>query len=324
MVERLGEGTQYLLQWFESIPDLKIFQYMKANTTVIIHSKVSYGYVGNNTTSFILQMGGYEVITVPTVLYSNHLGYPTVGGGRVSDGLFASILKGITDLQILDNVSTVITGFIGSAEQVRITAEFIKMVKKQKPEMIYLLDPVMGDTDKGQYVEPDVPDAILEHLVPLADLLTPNQFETEKIIGKPIDKIENIHRLFQRSFNLSKQQIIVTGGNFDIPGTDWISNCIVGEKGGDIIKTQKIDLHPPGTGELFTAHLHLSMLRGTKLRDAVVLSGNILSVVLLKMLNDGRKEFEIQDMLHSMNILKQPDINVQPKPEINIRKHTKP
>ena len=277
---------------------------MSENTIIIIHSRVAIGYVGSNTTSFVLQMGGYEVITVPTVLYSNHLGYTTVGGGKIAEDLFSDILKGNLKLEILKDVSTIITGFIGSAEQVRITADFIRTIKKCNPEILYLCDPVMGDTDKGQYVEPDVPNAIIEHLVPLADMLTPNQFEAERIVKKQIDNVEDIVQLLQERVDLSKQKIVITGGDFDVSRKDLIDNCIVENKNCDIIKTRKIDLHPPGTGELFTAHLCLSMLRGMKLRDAVTLSGDILSAVLLKMFNDNRTEFELRDILFSMNILK--------------------
>ena len=277
---------------------------MSENTIIIIHSRVAIGYVGSNTTSFVLQMGGYEVITVPTVLYSNHLGYTTVGGGKIAEDLFSDILKGILKLEILKDVSTIITGFIGSAEQVRITADFIRTIKKCNPEILYLCDPVMGDTDKGQYVEPDVPNAIIQHLVPLADMLTPNQFEAERIVKKQIDNVEDIVQLLQERVDLSKQKIVITGGDFDVSRKDLIDNCIVENKNCDIIKTRKIDLHPPGTGELFTAHLCLSILRGMKLRDAVTLSGDILSAVLLKMFNDNRTEFELRDILFSMNILK--------------------
>jgi pyridoxine kinase len=304
VVEWLDIGTQYLSQWFKSTPDLNFIQGMTENTTIIIHSRVAIGYVGSNTTGFVLQMGGYEVITVPTVLYSNHLGYTTVGGGKIPEELFSDILKGILKLEILKNVSTIITGFIGSAEQVRIIADFIRTIKKYKPEILYLCDPVMGDIDKGQYVEPDVPDAIIEHLIPLADLLTPNQFEAERIINKQIGTAENIALLLQERFDLSKKKIVITGGGFDVSRKDLIYNCIVENKNCNIIKTRKIDLHPPGTGELFTAHLYLSILRGMKLRDAVALSGDILSAVLLKMYSNNRTNFELRDILFSMNILK--------------------
>lgn len=304
MVEWSDIDTQYLSQWFKSIPDLNFIKRMTENKTIVIHSKVSAGYVGSNTTSLVLQMGGYDVITVPTVLYSNHLGYATVGGGIVPEDLFASILNGILELNILEDISTIITGFIGSAEQVRITAEFIKMIKKHKPEILYLCDPVMGDTDKGQYVEQDIPNAIIEHLVPIADLLTPNQFEAEKIIGKTLSNIEDINRLLQERFDLSRQQIVITSYGFDAYRKDQAYNCIVEKNIHEITKTQMIDLHPPGTGELFTTHLYAAMLRGTKLRDAVALAGDILSTVLLKMFNEGRKEFELQDVLFSVSILK--------------------
>ena len=218
--------------------------------------------------------------------------------------MFSDILKGILKLEILKDVSTIITGFIGSAEQVRITADFIRTIKKCNPEILYLCDPVMGDTDKGQYVEPDVPNAIIQHLVPLADMLTPNQFEAERIINKQIDNVENIVQLLQKTVDLSKQKIVITGGDFDVSRKDLIDNCIVENKNCDIIKTRKIDLHPPGTGELFTAHLCLSILRGMKLRDAVTLLEDILSAVLIKMFNNNRTEFELRDILFSMNILK--------------------
>src|SRR5690606_39396553 len=101
---------------------------------------------------------------------------------------------------------------MGSAKQVMIIADFIRTIKKYKPETLYLCDPVMGDTDKGQYVEPDVPNAIIEHLVPLADLLTPNQFEAERIINKQIGDVENIALSLREQFDLTKHKNIITGG----------------------------------------------------------------------------------------------------------------
>ncbi len=119
--------------------------------TIIIHSKVSYGYVGSSTTALVLQIGRQDAIIVPTVLYSNRLGLPTVGGGPTPTPLFASILEGILQLDILDEVSSVITGFIGSTEQVNIAADFVGKIKERYPSITYLCDPVMGDVG-GLYV----------------------------------------------------------------------------------------------------------------------------------------------------------------------------
>lgn len=237
---------------------------------------VSIGYVGNNTISSVLQMGCNDIVIVPTVLYSNHLGHSTVGGFKISEDLLTAVLNGILELGIIKEITTIITGFIGSAEQVKIIANFVRTIKILKPEIRYLCDPVMGDIDKGQYVEPDVPNALVKYLVPLADFLTPNQYEIETIIGKQINTAEDVPRLLKGQFNLNKQ---------------------------------KIDLHPPGTGDMFTAYLCLLMQRGMKLSDAIKLSGNIISKVLINMLKGKRIEFELQDILYSINILQTMNYN---------------
>ena len=277
---------------------------MKATKTIIIHSKVASGYVGSNTSALILQINGYDIITIPTVVYSNHLSLPTFGGGKISDDMFASILKGVLELNIFQQVSTIITGFIGSKEQVVATAHFIKACKKQNPEILYLCDPVMGDIDKGQYVPTEIPDAMIEHLIPLADILTPNHFEAERIINAKIHKLENATQLLEQKFNLSKQKIVITSFNFDQADTDFVYKFIIENAIPNLIKTPKIDLHPAGTGELFTAHLYLSLLEHKNFIDAAQTSANRVSNTLLNMLHEGRKEFELKDIILFMKISK--------------------
>lgn len=275
---------------------------MIGDKVIIIHSMVSIGYVGNNTISSVLQMGCNDIVIVPTVLYSNHLGHSTVGGFKISEDLLTAVLNGILELGIIKEITTIITGFIGSAEQVKIIANFVRTIKILKPEIRYLCDPVMGDIDKGQYVEPDVPNALVKYLVPLADFLTPNQYEIETIIGKQINTAEDVPRLLKGQFNLNKQKIVITSISFKNLDMNLIYNCILEEKGCEIVKVQKIDLHPPGTGDMFTAYLCLLMQRGMKLSDAIKLSGNIISKVLINMLKGKRIEFELQDILYSINI----------------------
>lgn len=149
---------------------------VKNKKTIVIHSKVAYGYVGSNTTSLVLQLAGQDVISVPTVILSNRYGLPTVGGGLMPLALFQDVLDGILKLNILDEVSSIVTGYIGSAELVVGTARFIQEIKKSHPEILYVCDPVMGDQPQGLYVNAEVPQALVEHLLPLADIVTPNQF----------------------------------------------------------------------------------------------------------------------------------------------------
>lgn len=277
---------------------------MAKDKTIIIHSKVASGYVGSNTSALILQQNGHDVITIPTVIYSNHLNLPTFGGGQVPDLLFAAILKGILELNVLNEVSTIITGYIGSKEQVKITADFIQTIKKQKPEILYLCDPVMGDIGKGQYVGAEIPDTIIEQLLPLADVLTPNHFEIERILNSKINTSEAIIRKLEKRFDLSRQKIVITSFNYDTSDKDYIYQCVVEDVKYEVIKTPKANLYPAGTGELFTAHLYLSMLNGINFLDAAQIAGDAVSGVLLKMSEENRKEFELMDILYSLHNVK--------------------
>jgi pyridoxine kinase len=41
----------------------------------------------------------------------------------------------------------------------------------------------MGDVGRGFYVSPDIPDMFRHEVIPLADIITPNQFELEALTG---------------------------------------------------------------------------------------------------------------------------------------------
>lgn len=273
----------------------------KRNKTIIIHSKVAYGYVGGNMTSLVLQLSGQDVISVPTIILSNRYGLPTVGGGIVPSTIFQDVLDGILKLKILDEVSSVITGYIGSTELIKAAAEFIGEIKSTHPEITYLCDPVMGDVSSGLYVSSDVPSAIVEHLLPLADFLTPNQFEMQTIVEKKItsyiDAIECIHK----EDKFKNKGLIITGCRFESTKTNFLNLLLAENANYMLLDVEYVPIDPPGTGELFAAHVHRLMLKKRfPLPDAARESSLIVKRVLQRLRLDSRKEFELTDVLFSM------------------------
>ena len=305
MAEWLGERTQYATRWFESITNLFFYHGMRQSTprnkTIIIHSKLSYGYVGSNTTAIVLQLGRKDVITIPTVLYSNHLGLPTVGGGAITPELYKEILVGLEKLTIFDEVATILTGFIGSAELVEITADFIEKIKRAHPQINYVCDPVMGD-DGSFYVPEAVPQAIIERLLPLADLMTPNFFEVQAILGTPVHTLEELTQHIAQHPFLSHKKLVVTSCTFDHALQEEIINTLVMDDEYEMITAKRIDVHPAGNGELFTAHLQLSLLEGVSFKEAVYRSSYIVKHVLSRMYDEGRKDFSLEDMHYALEL----------------------
>lgn len=270
---------------------------MMQKKTIVIHSKVAYGYVGSNTTSLVLQLAGQDVISVPTVVLSNRYGLPTVGGGLLPETLFQDVLDGILKLNILDEVSTILTGYIGSAELVKRTALFITQIKKSHPDIVYVCDPVMGDQPQGLYVNQEVPNAMVQYLLPLADVLTPNQFEMEIILKQKISTEQQVIDSIANHEILKYKDILVTGCRLT-EATDTLQIIVKQKKFYDRITTNYVPIDPPGTGELFAALvLLLKSSAYEAYSDCAKEASMLINKVLRNMIAEGRREFDLRDIV---------------------------
>ncbi|KAL6007449.1 hypothetical protein ACLOJK_032946 [Asimina triloba] len=75
-----------------------------------------------------------------------------------------------------------LTGYIGSASFLNTVLEVVDKLRSVNPQLIYVCDPVMGDEGK-LYVPRELVDVYREKVVPVASMLTPNQFEAELLTG---------------------------------------------------------------------------------------------------------------------------------------------
>ena len=153
-----------------------------------IQSHTVHGYVGNKASTLPLQCLGYHVDAVNTVTLSNHPGY---GGGAKGKSLdedsFKEIMDGLEANDLLQ-YDVVLSGYMRSDKVMISAAEYIRNMRKVKPNMFYVCDPVLGDNGRF-YVPSELRDVYLQHLIPQATVITPNQFEAETLTGIKIDSI---------------------------------------------------------------------------------------------------------------------------------------
>ncbi|WP_072564427.1 pyridoxal kinase PdxY [Granulibacter bethesdensis] len=148
-----------------------------------IQSWVCYGHVGNASAVFPLQLLGAEVWAVNTVQFSNHTGYGDWTGQVFGGGDIAALMKGIADRGVLPRCDAVLSGYMGSDAIGGAILDAVASVRAANPEALYCCDPVIGDTGRGIFVRPGLPELFRDRAVPTANILTPNQFELEWLTG---------------------------------------------------------------------------------------------------------------------------------------------
>ena len=110
-----------------------------------IQSHVAHGYVGGRAAIFPLQTQGWEVDNINTVNFSNHTGYGSFTGTSLLTDELDEILSQLIRLNI--KYSAIITGYIPNSALIYMTHRYVQEFKKLHLNMIYLLDPVMGDNN---------------------------------------------------------------------------------------------------------------------------------------------------------------------------------
>jgi len=175
-----------------------------------IQSHVVYGYAGNSAAVFPLQRLGREVWAVNTVEFSNHTGYGAWRGKVLSDELVSELVTGLEERNVLNRCNAVLSGYLGDAKVGKAIIEAVKKVKKHSNQALYCCDPVMGDVGRGLYVKPDIPDMFKNELVPLADIVSPNQFELETLTGITVSTLSDVIKAIEILHNMGPSIVLVT------------------------------------------------------------------------------------------------------------------
>lgn len=248
-----------------------------------VQSHVAHGYVGNKSAVFPLQLLGFEVDAVNSVQFCCHTGYPVWRGQVLGGDDLWGLATGLDENGLLDGYSHVLTGYIGSATFARKIVDLIKLVKQRSPASTYVCDPVLGDHGK-LYVPAELVEIYKTDVVPLATLLTPNQFELELLTGTSIKNEQDAVDAVQALHRQGVKQVCVTS-------LDYVSDQVVMllSLGGTqyILALPRLRGRYTGTGDLTTALL-LAWLSRHPLEPALALEkvGATLSAVLRRTLRE--------------------------------------
>lgn len=268
-------------------------------SVISIQSQVVHGHVGNSSAAFPMQVNGVEVAAVPTALLSNNPHYPTMRGRVLEAGLVADLLLGVEERGLIEASRYIVSGYLGSAENGAVVADFVRRARQRNPAIEYICDPVMGDVHIGPFVPNAVIDIMLSELAPMADIMTPNLFEMGLLSGGQAKDFHALQDAFAGMRRRDGARVIVTSCLFADTAPDWIENVVLDAHGATRVLTPRLPIVPAGTGDLFTGLLTASLSAGNDLAKATRNAAQAVAAVLRRTMASGTQEMEfaLEDLL---------------------------
>ena len=258
-----------------------------------IQSSVAYGHVGNSAAVFPLQRMGFEVWPVNTVHFSNHTGYGEWRGPVLPAEDVAGVVRGIEDRGVLGDCDAVLSGYMGDASLGEVIVGAATRVKEHNPKAVYCCDPVMGDAGRGFFVRPGIPEFIKEVAVPVADVVTPNQFELEFLTGVEIGDLGDALGAADEARRLGPETVLTTSLRRGDAPAGTVEMLAVSGEGAWLVGTPLLEIEVNGAGDataaLFLAHL----LRGETLARALSMTASAVYAVLEETYGMGSREMAL-------------------------------
>jgi hydroxymethylpyrimidine/phosphomethylpyrimidine kinase len=199
----------------------------------------------------------------------------------LSPSLITETLEDLTaDLEI----AAVRIGMLGSHAAAKAVGEFLH----EHGQANVVLDPILKSSSGAQLLENGGPSVLLEKLLPLASVVTPNLEEASALTGLPVTNLDEMRAAARRLHAMGAAAVVVTGGDLQ-KATDLLSFTNKRGVQQEVFKSDRqVSKSTHGTGCAFASAMacHLAQDRG--LPEAVLLSKAYVSAAIAKAHSVGR------------------------------------
>jgi len=202
-------------------------------------------------------LGVYGTSVITAITAQNTLGVRAVHAVPLAH-VRAQIDAVATDLR----PAALKTGMLGTAELVETVASAIREHRLRH----YVMDPVMVATSGDRLLAENAVTALVQDLLPLADLVTPNLHEAKILSGVAISSEEDMRMAGDRILEVGASAVLIKGGHLDGEAVDLLMD------GGTerVWRRPRIDTpHTHGTGCTLSAAVAAGLAQGQDLTVAV-------------------------------------------------------
>ncbi len=203
-------------------------------------------------------LGGFAMTAVTAITVQNTLGVSAIHA--IPPEIVAAQMRACIDDLGVDAIKI---GMIGSAETVVAVAEVLTGLR-----VPIVLDPVMVAKGGASLLGHEATQALIERLLPLATVVTPNTPELADLTGTDIEDAADALLAAQELLSQGPRAVLAKGGH--LPG-DTLTDWLVTRGGHAAFTTARVDSrHTHGTGCTLAAALACGLGQGLALEAAVV------------------------------------------------------
>jgi hydroxymethylpyrimidine/phosphomethylpyrimidine kinase len=130
-----------------------------------------------------------------------------------------------------------------------------------------VVDPVCASQHGDPLLRPDAVSALIELLLPLAQLVTPNLGEVRVLTGLVVDDVAGMHLAARALHKLGPQWVLVKGGH--LSGPTAVDVLFDGDESIELAAPRRDTAHTHGTGDTLAAAATAALAGGADMTTAV-------------------------------------------------------
>ncbi len=192
----------------------------------------------------------------------------TAGVRRVEPVAADLVAETLEELAADVEISAVHVGMLGSGKVVKVVADFLAAHRQAN----VVLDPILKSTSGAELLDAAGARLLVERLVRMAAVVTPNLDEASAMTGLAVTNPEQMRAAANRLHEMGAAGVVVTGGHLD-KALDLLS--FIGLRGieQEVFKSARLrSTSTHGTGCAFATSIACHLAAGRSLPEAVLLA----------------------------------------------------
>jgi hydroxymethylpyrimidine/phosphomethylpyrimidine kinase len=167
------------------------------------------------------------------------------------------------------------TGMLSTQATIAVVAERARHYAIER----LVVDPVMVAKGGDPLLQPSARDALIEQLLPLAYVVTPNHHEAQVLTGLEIHTVEDMCRAAQAIYAMGPKHVVVKGGH--LPVVEAAIDVLYDGTAIETLEAPRVDTkNTHGTGCTYASSIAAELTKGHPVYEAVRIAKAYLTAAI--------------------------------------------